>query len=111
MLFFFFKKEYACLFNTVVDSAEELKSGWQVFSSSQHVCHVEMHPDSRTLAGADGSSCLPAADWRLCLADGCCCFVDFGLSSGTSRGGKQVGDGQLKLKCTLNSVGGKGGFC
>lgn len=43
----------------------------------------------------------------LCLADGCCYFVHVGLSSSTSRGGKQVGAGELKLKHTLNSVGGK----
>lgn len=42
------------------------------------------------------SSCLPAAEWGLRLADGCRYFVDVGLSSGTSRGGKQVGE--LKLK-------------
>lgn len=44
-------------------------------------------------------------------ADGCCYFVDVVLSSRTSRGGKRVGAGELKLKCTWNSVGGNEGLC
>lgn len=40
----------AYLFNTVADSAEEFKSGWQVFPSSQLVAPVQMHHDSRISA-------------------------------------------------------------
>lgn len=95
----------ACLFTAGVDSAEQLKSRWQVFPSSRCVGCVELHPDARSSRQRAGCSLAlqptPACmqlDESCVVLDGSCCFVTVCLPLGTFRGGKQVRDEVTEVK-------------